>query len=223
MGNKERFLVGRDNQVKYFSRMAKNTPAPSASRYMVLGTAGPKKVIKAAATGKSARYYPADDIAVPKHSRKTPKPTKVRESIIPGTVLIILAGRFRGKRAVCLKALPSGLLLISGPYKINGIPLRRVNQAYVIATSTKVNVSGVDVSAISDEFFARAETAGKDAEEEFFEGENKAAIVSDERKAAQKAVDAKLLKAVEKVPMLKGYLNSKFSLKRGDRPHNMVF
>jgi len=217
---------------------------------MVLGTAGPKKVIKAAATtGKSARYYPADDIAVPKHSRKTPKvclvsrpfliqlfehftqqsdflvsqPTKVRESIIPGTVLIILAGRFRGKRAVCLKALPSGLLLISGPYKINGIPLRRVNQAYVIATSTKVNVSGVDVSAISDEFFARAETAGKDAEEEFFEGENKAAIVSDERKAAQKAVDAKLLKAVEKVPMLKGYLNSKFSLKRGDRPHNMVF
>jgi len=204
--------------------MAKKTPAPSASRYMVLGTAGPKKVTKAAATtGKSARYYPADDIAVPKHSRKTPKPTKVRESINPGTVLIILAGRFRGKRAVCLKALPSGLLLISGPYKINGIPLRRVNQAYVIATSTKVNVSGVDVSAISDEFFARAETAGKDAEEEFFEGENKAAIVSDERKAAQKAVDAKLLKAVEKVPMLKGYLNSKFSLKKGDRPHNMIF
>jgi len=34
MGNKERFLIGRDNQVKYFSRMAKKTPAPSASRYV---------------------------------------------------------------------------------------------------------------------------------------------------------------------------------------------
>lgn len=198
----------------------------TAGQARVSGIAGPKKVVKAAApTGKSPRFYPADDVKTPKYSRKSSKnPTKIRSSITPGTILILLAGRFRGKRVVCLKALDSGLLLVSGPYKINGVPLRRVNQAYVIATSTSVDVSGVDVSKITDEYFARSASSDMEGEEEFFKGDApKAAIVSDERKADQKSVDAALLKAVDAVPMMKAYLNARFSLSNGDKPHKMIF
>merc|ERR1712127_648140 len=192
----------------------------------VLGIAGPKKAAKAAtSSGKSARFYPADDIARPKHSRaKKHNAPKIRASFEPGTVCILLSGRFRGKRVVCLKALESGLLLVSGPYKINGVPLRRVNQAYVIGTSTKINVSGADVSKIDDAYFARVASKSAEGEGEFFANdEAKPAVVSDQRKADQKKVDAAILKAVEATPLMKNYLSSKFSLGKYDRPHKMIF
>jgi len=104
--------------------------------------------IRLVPTSKAPRYYPADDVRQPKKSRKSPKPTKLRPSIVPGSVLIVLAGRFRGKRVVFLKQLGSGLLLVTGPYKINGVPLRRVNQAYVIATSTRIDLEGFEVGVL---------------------------------------------------------------------------
>jgi large subunit ribosomal protein L6e len=49
------------------------------------------------------------------------------------------------------------------------VPLKRVNQAYVIATSTKVDVSGVDISKFDDGYFKAAEKPReKKGEDEFF-------------------------------------------------------
>lgn len=59
------------------------------------------------------------------------------------------------------------ILCNPGPYSLNGVPLRRVNQRYVIATSTKIDLSTAvknSIAKIDDSFFAR-EKAAKPAEE----------------------------------------------------------
>jgi len=105
-------------------------------------------------------------------SRKTARPTKLRSSLQPGTILILLAGRFRGKRVVLLKALDQGVLLVTGPFKANGVPLRRVNARYVIATSQKVDLSGIDTAVVdkvsTDGYFTKDKATKQKGEEAFF-------------------------------------------------------
>jgi len=177
-------------------------------------------------TIRASRYYPADDILPPKKSKKPTSPASLRPTITPGTVLILLAGRFRGKRVVFLKQLGSGLLLVTGPYKINGVPLRRVNQAYVIATSTKVNISNSIAEQISDGFFAADSKSAKgSAESEFFdEGKPKAKAPFPEAKAKeQREVDKVIVEAVRKEKNLGKYLQSSWGLVKGQFPHEIVF
>ncbi|KAL6584156.1 60S ribosomal protein L6 [Orobanche minor] len=174
---------------------------------------------------KPPKFYPADDVRKPLSNNRKPKPTKLRARITPGTVLIILAGRFKGKRVIFLKQLSSGLLLVTGPYKVNGVPLRRVNQAYVIGTSMKVDLSGVNLEKYDDKYFAKqAEKKQKKGESKFFEAEKKEKnLLPNEKKEDQKAVDTPLLKAMEAVPELKTYLGAKFSLNASMKPHELVF
>ncbi|KAL5216481.1 hypothetical protein ABZP36_007882 [Zizania latifolia] len=183
------------------------------------------KAVKPLAAAAAPKFYPADDVKPRQPSTRKPNATKLRSSISPGTVLILLAGRFMGKRVVFLKQLKSGLLLVTGPFKINGVPIRRVNQAYVIATSTKVDVSGVNVDKIDDKYFARdKKKKAKKTEGELFETEKETTKdLPQFKKEDQKAVDAALIKAIEAVPDLKTYLGARFSLRDGDKPHEMVF
>uniref|UniRef100_A0ACD5ZG69 Uncharacterized protein n=1 Tax=Avena sativa TaxID=4498 RepID=A0ACD5ZG69_AVESA len=171
------------------------------------------------------KFYPADDVKPRTVSTRKPKPTKLRSTITPGTVLILLAGRYMGKRVVFLKQLKSGLLLITGPFKINGVPIRRVNQTYVIATSTKVDISSVKVEKFDDKYFAREKKIrSKKTEGELFETEKEATKnLPDFKKDDQKAIDAELVKAIDAVPELKNYLGARFSLRDGDKPHEMSF
>merc|ERR1711972_1284529 len=178
---------------------------------------------KVSLSGKRV-YYPADDeVSHFVRKCKTPKPSKGRKCIVPGSVVILLSGRFRGRRVVCLKTLESGLLLVSGPYKCNGVPLKRVNAAYVIPTSSKLNVSNVDVSKVDDKFFGKSKAkAGKKDENAFFDTkaelspEEKAKI--EKKRAVQKEVDGKLMESVDKQDKnFAKYLKTRFSLRNNVR------
>ena len=173
---------------------------------------------------KQFKWYPAEDVERRVRTKKTATP-KLRKGVEPGRVLILLAGRFRGKRVVCLKQLKSGLLLVSGPHKINGVPLKRVNQVYTLSTSTKVNVAGFDVSKVEDALFTRDNKTKKaDAKAFFAEGAKKKAVNA-ERASLQKSVDAALIKNIKdtKNPLLGKYIAARFSLTKNDKPHAMRF
>ncbi|GAB4815573.1 hypothetical protein N2152v2_002619 [Parachlorella kessleri] len=272
-----------------------------------------KEAVAAATDTRPSKFYPADDVAKPLARKAVRRPAKLRASITPGTVLILLAGRFKGKRVVFLRQLPSGtsggsaagqrqqssstgpdpkdiwgasrltaawalpggsvgapaaaiagkgarskgsgqpshslnstagtlarqrfrptaagapadmagggLLLVTGPFKLNGVPLRRVNQAYVIATSTRVDVSGVDAEKFDDAYFKSAEKKQrKQGEKEFFAEAPAKKELPAEYVENQKSVDSKLLSALS--DELKGYLSTRFTLRASDRPHLLKF
>lgn len=175
------------------------------------------------AATKAPKFYPADDEVVKAPSAREAASkgvSKLRKSIRPGTVLILLAGRFRGRRCVFLKQLASGLLLVTGPYGVNGVPLRRVNQSYVIATSTTVDVSKVKADKFNDAYFgSKAPKGKKKKEDDFFAGDAAKAEVPAERKADQAAVDA----ALKPDATMAKYLKATFSLSKNDVPHRMRF
>lgn len=79
-------------------------------------------------------------------------------------------------------------------YRLNGVPLRRVSQAYVIATSTKVELGSISIpESVNDAYFAKSKAAKGSKEGEFFgEGKEKKAF-PEEKKSEQKVRLAKIL------------------------------
>jgi len=173
-----------------------------------------------------APKYPADDVPKRLYNRKTRNPPKVRKSLSAGTILILLSGKFRGSRVVLLKVLESGLLLVTGPYSVNGVPLKRVNPAYVIATSTKIDLKEVS-NDLNDQVFRRPtkEKTPKTPEQRFEkqEEQKKERVLDPNRLNLQKTVDEQVLNVIGNNAMLKNYLRAKFTLSRGQYPHLMKF
>lgn len=209
---------------KTFPPTQKKAAPAKEGKVKKFGKSGTRTVLP-----KAPRFYPAERVPKPLPSRKNHhKPTRLRKSITPGTVLIILSGRFRGKRVIFLKQLqPSGLLLVTGPFKINGVPVRRINQAYAIATKTKVDISGLEIpEKFNDAYFKKPKAQKKEkTEEQFFakEKKTKKKTIDAHRIADQKEFDAKVLEIVNTVPHLGSYLNAKFTLSRGQYPHLIRF
>jgi len=212
----------------------KKDAAPAAAA--AAAKAAPSEAEKRKALKFKLRHWlPMRNVQQKKARRGAPVIQKLRPSLVPGTVLILLAGRFAGKRVIYLKQLEkSGALLVTGPYRANGVPLRRINQAYVIATSTRMDISGIDLSGVTDKMFAKPKDKKvKKGEHDFFGSktaeekkkfmEEKRKRISPERKALQKQIDTALLERIKKVELLGDYLATRFTLKPGQYPHSLKF
>lgn len=104
------------------------------------------------------------------------------------------------------------------------MPLKRVNQAYVIATSTKVALPAKLPVDCDDAYFAKEAAPAKEGEDKFFAAKKTETTVSEQRKSDQVKMDKVIVAAVEKAdPMLKAYLQAIFTLSKGDKPHEMKF
>mmetsp|Transcript_18311 Transcript_18311/g.20357 ORF Transcript_18311/g.20357 Transcript_18311/m.20357 type:complete len:226 (+) Transcript_18311:64-741(+) len=158
---------------------------------------------------------------------------KVRKSLQPGTVVIILHGKWKAKRAIVLKAYnqigQSGFCLVTGPYSVNKVPITRVAQKFLIATKTCVDLAKFNLpeELEKESFFKKAASRMPEkSSEDFLEGEDAKRPqpkTTEEYKKVQAKIDAQLVPIVEGVPHLKEYLATRFTLMRNQHPHKMVF
>jgi len=171
--------------------------------------------LEKAAPGTSVNFFS-------KHKRS------LRPTLTPGRICIVLAGAHKGKRVVVLKQLASGLVLITGPMKLNGCPMRRINQIYLLATENALDVSTVKVPEnVNDDYFKRARAEKvKKADGDIFTSKKEDYKPSEQRKTDQAALDAEVLEVMKKHPeaaALKSYFKATFSLSKGQYPHKMAF
>jgi len=183
---------------------------------------------------KGKRFYPTEDKPRKRRSGhityKMHKRT-LKAGLVPGSVLIILAGRHRGKRVVFLKQLSSGLLLVSGPFKINACPLRRMHQQYVIVTSTRLDISGLQIpDNINDNYFKvkkdRSPKGKKGDGGDIFDTKTEGYKPDEQRKKDQILVDKQLIDVIRKdgqKKLLLAYLGSYFQLRNRMFPHKLKF
>lgn len=204
---------------------------PKKKQFVIKQIGGDKNgsTRKVVLTRKTASYPTCDRIR--RHTAKKcfkDHKRRLRPGLTPGTVCILLAGVHKGKRVVFLKQTKSGLLLVTGPYKFNGCPLRRINKIYVIATSTKIDISKVKIPQdINDDYFRRIKAKKSKKEEgDIFVKSKEKYKASEKRKADQKVVDKQVLGAIKKTKdarLIRKYLGSMFALRSSQYPHRMKF
>merc|ERR1712224_50428 len=139
-----------------------------------------------------------------------------------GDILIILAGRFKGKRVIFLRKIARGIL-VTGPSEINGVPICQINNAFVLTTTFKLDLSRVDLSQLDKtvhKFF------GSKNFDQLIDDRHKTIKQSDfirDLKNERKKLDTVIIARIEATPGLSSYLSASFTLKTGIKPHLLKF
>lgn len=228
-----RHLLGKIKATAAKKKVAPETILKKKTKFVVKKIGGDKNGGSRKVEKNPTKYYPTEPSNAKRKSGHVPFKSHKRSlkaGIEPGRVLVVLAGKHRGKRVVFLKQLASGLLLVNGPFVVNQCPLRRMHQQFVIVTSTKVDISGVKVPEyVNDKYFKvkkQEKRAKKAAEGDVF-AKNKQTFKPDaQRKKDQKDLDKQIVAAIKKnaeKKLLFGYLGSYFQLRNRMYPHKLKF
>jgi len=123
------------------------TVKPSTTTTIVKDT---KKGKRTVVRPRLARKFEAQPDGVRRPARQ-PNAPKIRPSIVPGRVAIILTGKYIGRRVVVLKNLQSGLTVVGGVSSLNRVPLKRISPSYLIATSLKIDLAAANATKILED------------------------------------------------------------------------
>lgn len=107
-------------------------------------------------TGKKKNFKSSSDSFIKKKNLmmgKSVRDDNLKLNIEPGTVLILLSKKFLGKKVVLLNKTDSNLFVVTGPFPINGISMRRVNPRYTISSGAKIDISKLTLFGLNDEYF----------------------------------------------------------------------
>jgi large subunit ribosomal protein L6e len=82
-----------------------------------------------------------------------PAPRQTRDSLVVGSVAIILDGEYSGKRAVVVADSGAGVVKVAGP----AVPVTEFDQDYLIGTSTKIQLGTFDEKNAASAVISAAE------------------------------------------------------------------
>jgi len=188
---------------------------------------GKKMMVKT--TKLLAKKMPMGDIPMPRKGKLHSH--KLRKSITPGTIGIILKGPQKTRRVVFIKQVESGLMIVANP--VAGLEPTTVDSRYFLSTKVKLDISGVKVpeEMVHSHFHNKAERRkaylkARRAGTVLGELELKPKGFTDEQKAINKKLDDQLIPVIQKHAdgaVLENYMKAKFTLTHRDFPHRMVF
>nr|UXY87572.1 60S ribosomal protein L6B [Cryptomonas curvata] len=121
-----------------------------------------------------------------------------------GSIIILLSTKYQGKKVILLRITKSGLYVISGLYKLNGIPIRRVNPKYIFPTGVYIDISDINTKIFSDEYF----DALKKYKE--YQNNNFTNRIKMSHNLRQSYIDRFLQKKIDKDIFLAPYLKSNY-------------